>query len=159
MHPWFPSGHRHVRKTVEVLHEFREAQRPRTRRLATGLSATRAPISERPAVVSRTVGVPTCCGNSKEHIHDVEHDQADLSRDRPVAPTAGIDWASADHAVAIVDDRGVQLERFTIAHTAPGLRQLVAPAATRRRRGGRASNAPTGRWSTRCSRPGFDRAS
>ncbi|MBA3991121.1 MAG: IS110 family transposase [Propionibacteriales bacterium] len=42
------------------------------------------------------------------------------------APTAGIDWASSDHAVAIVDPHGVQQDRFTIPHTAPGLRQLVA---------------------------------
>jgi len=42
------------------------------------------------------------------------------------APTAGIDWASSDHAVAIVDAHGVQQDRFTITHTAPGLRQLVA---------------------------------
>lgn len=43
----------------------------------------------------------------------------------PGASTAGIDWASADHAVAIVDARGQQQERFTITHTASGLRQLV----------------------------------
>ena len=41
------------------------------------------------------------------------------------APTAGIDWASQDHAVAIVDAHGVQVERFTISHTTPGLRRLV----------------------------------
>jgi transposase len=42
-----------------------------------------------------------------------------------VAPTAGIDWASTDHAVAVVDPDGNQVERFTVAHTAPGLRQLT----------------------------------
>ena len=41
------------------------------------------------------------------------------------APTAGIDWASTEHAVAVVDGGGVQLDRFTIAHTTPGLRELV----------------------------------
>jgi transposase len=40
-------------------------------------------------------------------------------------PTAGIDWASADHAVAVVDAAGVQRDRFTVAHTASGLRRLV----------------------------------
>jgi transposase len=40
-------------------------------------------------------------------------------------PTAGIDWASADHAVAVVDHRGTQVERFTIPHTTTGLRELV----------------------------------
>jgi len=41
------------------------------------------------------------------------------------APTAGIDWASTDHAVAIVDHRGNQVERFMITHTTSGLRELV----------------------------------
>jgi hypothetical protein len=40
-------------------------------------------------------------------------------------PTAGIDWASADHAVAVADERGVQRDRFTVAHTASGLRRLL----------------------------------
>jgi transposase len=42
------------------------------------------------------------------------------------APTAGIDWASSEHAVAVVDTHGGQLDRFTVAHTVPGLRSLVA---------------------------------
>ena len=46
-------------------------------------------------------------------------------QDWPGAPTAGIDWASTDHAVAIVDHRGNQVERFTITHTTSGLRELV----------------------------------
>ena len=41
------------------------------------------------------------------------------------APTAGIDWSSTEHAVAVVDGHGVQLQRFTITHTTPGLRDLV----------------------------------
>ena len=40
-------------------------------------------------------------------------------------PTAGIDWASEDHAVSIVDGHGVEIERFTIEHTAAGLRRLT----------------------------------
>ncbi|MFL6002284.1 MAG: IS110 family transposase, partial [Nocardioides sp.] len=40
--------------------------------------------------------------------------------------TAGIDWASEDHAVAIVDDQGRPVDRFGVAHTAPGLRRLIA---------------------------------
>jgi hypothetical protein len=43
-----------------------EVRWPRTRGLATGLRATCAPISERPAVVSGDHRVPTCCANSKE---------------------------------------------------------------------------------------------
>lgn len=39
--------------------------------------------------------------------------------------TAGIDWASADHAVAIVGSDGVERDRFTIAHRAPDLRRMV----------------------------------
>lgn len=42
-----------------------------------------------------------------------------------LAPTAGVDWASQDHAVAIVDAHGKKREVFTITHTAAGLRQLV----------------------------------
>jgi hypothetical protein len=42
------------------------------------------------------------------------------------APTAGIDWASTEHAVAVVGAGGIQLERFSVAHTTPGLRTLVA---------------------------------
>lgn len=40
--------------------------------------------------------------------------------------TAGIDWASEDHAVAIVDVTGVLRERFSVAHRATDLRRLVA---------------------------------
>ena len=39
--------------------------------------------------------------------------------------TAGIDWASADHAVAVLDAAGVQQDRFLIPHTGAGLNQLV----------------------------------
>jgi hypothetical protein len=36
--------------------------------------------------------------------------------------TAGIDWATADHAVAIVNAAGVATDRFTVPATAAGLR-------------------------------------
>ena len=39
--------------------------------------------------------------------------------------TAGIDWASEEHAVAVVDDQGRPVDRFCIAHTGPELRRLV----------------------------------
>jgi transposase len=39
--------------------------------------------------------------------------------------TAGLDWARDDHAVAVVDASGQVVERFTVAHTAAGLRDLV----------------------------------
>jgi transposase len=38
---------------------------------------------------------------------------------------AGIDWASADHAVCVVDGSGSVLERFTIAHTRLALGRLT----------------------------------
>jgi transposase len=38
---------------------------------------------------------------------------------------AGVDWAKDDHAVCVVDDDGEVLTRFTIEHTAPGMRRLV----------------------------------
>ena len=52
----------------------------------------------------------------------VEH-EAIVEKPRPV--TAGIDWASTEHAVAVVDAAGMQQDRFVIAHTVTGLRQLV----------------------------------
>jgi hypothetical protein len=39
--------------------------------------------------------------------------------------TAGIDWASADHAVPIVDSEGARISVITIARTAADLRRLV----------------------------------
>jgi Transposase len=48
---------------------------------------------------------------------------------RPDAPSgglsAGIDWASADHAVCVVDAAGGVVIRFSVAHTAEGLKALV----------------------------------
>jgi transposase len=47
----------------------------------------------------------------------------------PAAPeggvTAGIDWASADHAACVVDAAGTAVARFTVEHTAAGLADLV----------------------------------
>jgi transposase len=43
----------------------------------------------------------------------------------PAGPTAGIDWACDDHAVAVVDPAGRQITRFTVAHTSVGLDALV----------------------------------
>ena len=39
--------------------------------------------------------------------------------------TAGLDWARDDHAVSVVDDRGREIDRRTIEHSAAGLRDLV----------------------------------
>jgi transposase len=38
---------------------------------------------------------------------------------------AGLDWASAEHAVCVIDERGQVVERFLVAHTAEGLAGLV----------------------------------
>ncbi|WP_432485499.1 IS110 family RNA-guided transposase [Kineococcus esterisolvens] len=43
----------------------------------------------------------------------------------PPAPTAGIDWASTDHAVAIVDAHGIQILREMVEHTAAGLNRMM----------------------------------
>jgi transposase len=43
----------------------------------------------------------------------------------PGGVSAGIDWASADHAVCVLDAAGVVVTRFTAGHTAEGLRALV----------------------------------
>jgi transposase len=67
--------------------------------------------------------VPTCCANSKEDTVSV-NPQPELGR--PTGqPTAGIDWASEDHAVAVVDGAGVVRDRFVAAHRAADLRRLV----------------------------------
>ena len=44
---------------------------------------------------------------------------------RPAAPTGGVDWAKDEHAVSIVGPDGEQIERFSVEHTAAGLRTLV----------------------------------
>ena len=44
---------------------------------------------------------------------------------RPDALSAGIDWASAGHAVCVVDAAGAVVSRFSVSHTAEGLRVLV----------------------------------
>jgi transposase len=38
----------------------------------------------------------------------------------------GLDWASREHAVCVVDERGAIVATFTAAHTAAGLAELVA---------------------------------
>jgi transposase len=38
---------------------------------------------------------------------------------------AGLDWASAEHAVCVIDGRGTVVERLTVEHTASGLAGLV----------------------------------
>lgn len=39
---------------------------------------------------------------------------------------AGVDWAKDDHVVCIVDPEGKVVDRFTVPHSAAGLRRLVA---------------------------------
>lgn len=51
-----------------------------------------------------------------------------MNASTPIPPrrlTAGIDWTSEDHAVAVVDPDGVALKRCTFEHTGAGLRALV----------------------------------
>lgn len=42
----------------------------------------------------------------------------------PARPTAGLDWASTDHAVAVVGPDGAELDRFGITHSKSGLATL-----------------------------------
>ena len=39
--------------------------------------------------------------------------------------TSGLDWARDDHAVSVVNDRGREIARCAVDHTAAGLRDLV----------------------------------
>jgi transposase len=41
------------------------------------------------------------------------------------APTGGVDWASDNHAVCVVDSDGEVVQRLTVAHTAAGLRRMT----------------------------------
>ncbi|MEO7421629.1 MAG: IS110 family transposase [Ornithinibacter sp.] len=43
----------------------------------------------------------------------------------PARVCAGLDWAQDDHAVCVVDPEGQVTDRFTIEHTAAGLKALV----------------------------------
>jgi transposase len=46
--------------------------------------------------------------------------------DQPInGVTAGVDWARDDHAVSIVDQRGREIDRATVEHSAAGLRELL----------------------------------
>jgi transposase len=49
-----------------------------------------------------------------------------LPEEPPGGVTAGIDWSRDDHAVSVVDARGREISRHTVAHTAAGLRELVS---------------------------------
>ncbi len=43
----------------------------------------------------------------------------------PGGVTAGVDWATTDHVVAVVDVTGSAIDRFTVPASAVGLRELV----------------------------------
>lgn len=43
----------------------------------------------------------------------------------PARPVAGVDWASADHALCILDAHAEVCDRLTVEHTAAGLRKIV----------------------------------
>lgn len=44
----------------------------------------------------------------------------------PGGVTAGLDWATDDHAVAVVDASGTAVNRFAVEHNAAGVAELVA---------------------------------
>ncbi len=56
----------------------------------------------------------------------------------------GLDWAAREHAVCAIDERGTVKERFTVAHTAAGMTELVARLA---------KLAPTGELRVAIERP------
>jgi hypothetical protein len=43
----------------------------------------------------------------------------------PGGLTAGVDWATADHAVAVVNDKGTVIEQYLVDAGGAGLRELV----------------------------------
>jgi hypothetical protein len=50
---------------------------------------------------------------------------AALPESPPGDVTAGLDWATADHAVAVVNSKGTITEQFLVDATGAGLRELV----------------------------------
>jgi len=55
----------------------------------------------------------------------MEYARLSLPAAPPGGVTAGIDWASADHAVCVVDAAGKVMARFVVEHTAAGLAELI----------------------------------
>jgi transposase len=49
-----------------------------------------------------------------------------LPDEPPNGVTGGLDWSRDDHAISVVSDRGREIVRHTVDHTAAGLRDLVA---------------------------------
>lgn len=66
-------------------------------------------------------------------------------------PSAGIDWASEEHALCVVDATGAKLAGELFSHDEAGLRELLARMRALRSAGLR-SSAPTASWSTACWR-------
>ena len=68
--------------------------------------------------------------------------------------TAGVDWACDDHAVAVVDDRGREIARRTIAHSSAGLSGLLGlldrHRVSDRAAGWAAGGDLVGGWDHRC---------
>jgi transposase len=55
----------------------------------------------------------------------MEYSLFSLPATPPGGVTAGVDWASADHVACVVDGAGRVVARFTVEHTADGLRALT----------------------------------
>jgi transposase len=62
----------------------------------------------------------------------MEYAPVSLPEAPPGGVTAGVDWASADHVACVVDGAGRVVARFTVAHTADGLKTLVKGLARAR---------------------------
>src|SRR5439155_879484 len=73
----------------------------------------RAPFNERPAVVSRNHQVLAHWRNSVEATISLND-----TTPAPRGATAGIDWASDNHAVDVLDTEGALIERKSLTHTA-----------------------------------------
>ena len=59
----------------------------------------------------------------------MEYARISLPEAPPGGVTAGVDWASADHVACVVDGAGRVVTRFTVQHTADGLKALVKALA------------------------------
>jgi transposase len=53
----------------------------------------------------------------------------DLPMSPRLAPTAGVDWATSNHVICVVDADGEPIDRATFVHTKAGIERLVARLA------------------------------
>src|SRR5919112_1069890 len=99
-------------------------QGPVARDVPTGDRAERLErrsVSDRRARPETTGCFPSCCNSLEARMNDPT-----VSPLPTATVFAGIDWASTDHAVCVVDAAGAVLWRHTVTHSRAGLTRLTS---------------------------------